>query len=124
MGAQTSRPKQNGEGVDTESNEPNNRQCPQLKGNDCPMREGSTKSTILHKFGRVLSPCSIKANKSPASKAEKEQVDTAIVIRRRQQRELEESRPFPTEQQTAIVQRTWHILYQDLGQIGCDMFVR
>ena len=83
----------------------------------------AAKPKLIHIFGRALTPLSPKKKSSNTQKKQAEE-ETALDIRRRRRRELEESRPLLTEEQTGIVQRTWHILYQDLGQIGRDMFVR
>ena len=85
--------------------------------------QNAAKPKLIHLFGRALTPLSPKKKSSNTQKKQAEE-ESALDIRRRRRRELEESRPLLTEEQTDIVQRTWHILYQDLGQIGCDMFVR
>ena len=85
--------------------------------------KNTAKPKLIHIFGRALTPSSPKKKSSTTEKRQAEE-ETALDIRRRRQRELVESRPLLTEEQTDIVQRTWHVLYQDLGQIGCDMFVR
>ena len=131
MGSQTSRSKLTDGPPDIASANPktllDDTGSPQLDVGDR-ATQSPTKSTLLHKFGRAVGPLSPTAKSPNVRKKEKEKEDkeaeTALSIRRRRQREVEESRPLLTEVQTEIVHRTWHILYQDLGEIGCDMFVR